>query len=71
MNTTVIVLIVLAVIYVPIWIWALKSPRAKDVGIETYGPALKVNSRLGIRTMERLSRYRRFWNAYGLLSQAI
>lgn len=71
MNSTLMILIVLLVIYIPIWIWTKTSPKAKDVGLETWGPAIKINTHLGLRIIERVARPRRFWHAMGLVSQAV
>lgn len=71
MNTTVLILLVLLIIYVPLWFYVWKHPSALRYGLEKYGPTIKINSRLGIRIMDRLSRYRRFWRFFGVLSQVI
>ncbi len=68
-DLTIIILVALVVIYVPIWVWAFKSPKAKEKGLEIYGPALKINTHFGIKTMERFSKYKRFWRVYGAFSQ--
>ena len=71
MNSTLMILIILLIIYVPIWIWAKTSPRAKDRGLETWGPAIKINTHMGLRIIERIARPRRFWHAMGIVSQFV
>ena len=71
MSLTVIILLILLAIYVPVWIWTYKSPKAKEHGFEIYGPAIKINTSFGIKTMDRFCRYKRFWNAYGVFSQIV
>lgn len=71
MSTTVWILLVLLIIYIPLWFFVWKHPSALRYGLEKYGPTIKINSRLGIRIMDRLSRYRRFWRFFGVLSQII
>lgn len=71
MSLTILVLVVLTVIYVPIWYFAWRSPRARDYKLEKYGPTVKVNTRMGIKLMDRLCVYRRFWKFMGAVSQVM
>lgn len=71
MNTTVIILIILTVIYVPLWFLVRSDPKMKARGFEKYGPAVKINTRLGLRFIDRFGRYTRFWKAFGIFSQAV
>lgn len=71
MSLTLWILIVLAVIYVPIWFFAWKDPRAKKYLMEKYGPTVKINTHLGIRMMDRVCVYTRFWRFMGVISQFI
>ncbi len=71
MNSTGLILIILLIVYIPIWIWARRTPKAREMGLETWGPALKINTHLGLKIIDRLARYRRFWHAMGLVSQVI
>ncbi len=71
MSLTVLILIVLAAVYVPIWYFAWRSPRAKDYRLEKYGPAVKINTRMGIKLMDCLCVYRRFWKFMGAVSQVM
>ena len=66
------VLIVLAVIYVPIWVWVWRNPeRAERYHLCKYGPCIMIKTQLGMRTMDRLSRYTRFWRAFGFFSKVV
>ncbi|MCQ2085619.1 MAG: site-2 protease family protein, partial [archaeon] len=46
-------------------------PSALKRGFEKYGPTIKINSKFGLRFIDRFSRYRRFWRFFGILSQII
>ncbi|MDR3205479.1 MAG: site-2 protease family protein [Candidatus Methanoplasma sp.] len=71
METTYLILLILAIIYVPLYIWVLKSPKAAEYGLAKYGPTIMVKTKLGIRLMDRLCVYRRFWKFFGTVSIAI
>ncbi|MCQ2079979.1 MAG: site-2 protease family protein [archaeon] len=71
MDTTMTVLLVLLVIYIPLWVLVWKHPRAISHGFERWGPAIKINTRFGLRFIERFGRYRRFWRAFGIFSQVV
>ena len=66
------VLIVLAVIYIPIWLWVWRCPeKAERLHLCKYGPCIMIKTKLGFRTMDRLSRYTRFWAAFGFFSKLV
>ena len=71
MNTTVLILVILTVIYVPLWFYVWKHPNLLSKGLEKYGPVIKINSRFGIRFIDRFSKYHRFWSAFGTFSQIV
>ncbi len=71
MNTTALILIILTLIYVPLWFYVWKHPGLLKRGFEKYGPLIKINSHFGLRFIDRFSRYHRFWRAYGAFSQAV
>ncbi len=71
MNATAIILIILTVIYVPLWYLVRTNAKMKDRGLEKYGPAIKINTHLGIRFIDRFGRYKRFWRAFGIFSQIV
>jgi membrane-associated protease RseP (regulator of RpoE activity) len=71
-DTAYIVLIALCIIYVPIWFWVWRKPEeAARYHLNKYGPAIMIRTRLGMKAMDRLSRYKRFWRAFGLLSKVL
>lgn len=71
MNTTELILVILTVIYVPLWFYVWKHPNLLSRGLEKYGPVIKINSRFGLRFIERFSKYHRFWRAFGAFSQVV
>ncbi len=71
MSTTVLILTILTAIYVPLWFYVWKHPGLLSRGLEKYGPLIKINSHFGLRFIDRFSKYRRFWRAYGAFSQAV
>lgn len=71
MNSTIIILLILTVVYVPLWILVKTNPKMKERGLEKYGPCIKINTRLGIRLIDRFGRYKRFWRAFGVFSQIV
>lgn len=71
MNTTVLILLILVIIYVPLWFYVWRRPSAFRNVLEKYGPTIKINSKLGLRFMDRFGRYKRFWRAFGVFSQIV
>lgn len=71
MNTTVLILLILVIIYVPLWFYVWRKPSAFRNVLEKYGPTIKINSKLGLRFMDRFGRYKRFWRAFGVFSQIV
>lgn len=71
MGATGWILLILLIIYIPLWVFAWKDPRAAKLGLQKYGPLIKINTRLGVKTMDRVCKYRRFWRAMGVLSQVL
>ena len=70
MSTAYLVLLVLLIVYVPIYIWVYKNPeKAERYHLVTYGPALMIKTHLGINLMGRIGRYQRFWRFVGFLSK--
>lgn len=70
MSTAYLVLLVLLIVYVPIYIWVYKNPeKAERCHLVTYGPALMIKTHLGINLMGRIGRYQRFWRFVGFLSK--
>ncbi|MCQ2071392.1 MAG: site-2 protease family protein, partial [archaeon] len=71
MDTTVMILLVLLVIYIPLYMAVRTSSKLQAKGLECYGPCIKINTRLGLRFMEVFGKYHRFWRFFGVLSQVI
>lgn len=71
MELTYIVLLILAIIYVPFYIWVRRSPKAAKYGLVKYGPLVMIKTKLGTKLMDRFCVYRRFWKFFGALSIAI
>ncbi len=71
MSLTAWILLVLLILYIPLWIWVWRSPKAAKYGLEKYGPCVKVNTRWGTRIMAKLGRFHRFWRGMGVLSQIL
>lgn len=72
MSTAYLVLLILLVIYIPIYVWVWKNPEKADrLHLQKYGPALMIKTHLGMKTMDRLSKYRRFWRVFGFVSKLI
>ena len=72
MDTASVVLIILAIIYVPIWIWVWRCPeKAFRWHLVKYGPLVMIKTRLGIKSMDRLGKYTRFWRVFGFISKLL
>ncbi len=66
------ILIVLTVIYVPVWLWVWRYPeKAERYHLCKYGPCIIIKTKLGMRTMDCLARYTRFWRVFGFFSKVI
>jgi membrane-associated protease RseP (regulator of RpoE activity) len=71
MNTTELILLILVIIYIPLWFIVWKHPAALRHGFEKYGPAIKINTRLGLAFIDRFGRYKRFWHWCGVFAQIV
>jgi len=71
LELTYLILLILAIIYVPFYIWVRRSPRAAEFGLAKYGPCVMIKTKYGTRLMDRLSRYRRFWKFFGTFSLVV
>jgi membrane-associated protease RseP (regulator of RpoE activity) len=72
LELTYIVLLALAIVYVPIYVWVRKGPRrAGRYGLRKYGPTIMVETEWGKRLMDRLAGHTRFWRAFGAVSIAL
>ncbi len=68
MELAYIILLILAIIYVPFYFWVRYSPKAEKYGLRKYGPAIMLRTKLGTKIIDRYSKYRRFWRFFGALS---
>lgn len=65
------VLLILAILYVPFYIWVRISPKAKKYGLVKYGPCVMVKTKLGTKLMDKYCKYTRFWRLFGIFSQIV
>ncbi len=66
-----IILILLAVLYVPIFVWVWRSPRAAELGLSVRGPMVMYRTQRGQRLMGGLGSHRRLCSAFATVSTAI
>jgi len=71
MDLVWIVLLTLLVIYIPIYIYVRSSEKAHEKGFLPYGPLIMIRTQWGLKMMDRLGKYKRFWNIFGLISVAV
>ncbi len=72
MDTALLVMIILCIIYVPLWVWVWRCPEtAARYHLVKYGPTIMIKTQLGIKTMDKLGKYRRFWLVFGFISKLI
>lgn len=68
MNIAYVVLLVLFIIYVPIYVYVRKSEKAHDAGFVTWGPTIMMKTKWGLRMMDRIGERKGLWNVFGLFS---
>ncbi len=71
METTYIVLIALTVIYIPLFLYVRFRKKPEKSVLEPYGPCIMIRTKAGIRLIDRLGRYKRFWHVCGYASRII
>lgn len=72
MSTAYLVLLILLIVYIPIYAWVrLKPQEAERYHLVKYGPCIMIKTKLGLRMMDRLGKYTRFWKGFGLMSKII
>jgi len=69
MDLTYTILLILLIIYIPLYIYVRSSQRMKDRGIVTYGPFIMIKTKRGMQLLDRLAKYRRFWAFFGTASK--
>jgi len=65
------ILLILAIIYVPFYIWVWRSPQAAKYGLAKYGPCVMIKTKYGTGLMDRLSKYKRLWKFFGAFSLVV
>ena len=71
METTYIILIALAIIYVPLYLYIRYNKKMEEKGLLPYGPCIMLRTKVGLKLIDRLGRYVRFWRVCGILSRII
>ncbi len=71
METVYIVLLALLVVYIPIYIYVRKSEKAHEKGFVPYGPTIMIRTKWGLKLMDRMAKYKRFWNVMGYVSLGV
>ena len=71
MELTYIVLIVLTVIYIPLFLYVRLRKKPENSMLEPYGPTIMIKTKVGIRLIDRLGKYKRFWHVCGYASRII
>jgi len=72
MEMTYIVMLILCVVYIPIWFWVWRCPeKAEKWHLVKYGPCIMIKTHLGIKTMDRVAKYTRFWRVCGFISKLV
>ncbi len=72
MDTALLVMIILCVVYVPIWFWVWRYPEAAArFHLVKYGPTVMIKTTLGIKAMDKIGKYRRFWRVFGFVSKLV
>ena len=71
MELTYIVLIILTVIYVPLFLYVKFGKKLEEKGLVPYGPTIMIRTKLGIKLIDRWGKYTRFWRACGVMSRFV
>ena len=61
----------LLVIYIGIYFYIRKNPKAEAHGVVPYGPLIMIRTKWGLKMMDRLAVHRRFWRFMGSVSMVI
>ena len=70
MNLTYIILLLFLVTYIPFYFY-VRTGKLEKYGIVHWGPAVMFRTKLGLRIMDRLAKYKRFWNFFGIVSRIL
>lgn len=66
-----IIIILLAVLYVPIFIWVWRSPKAAELGLSVRGPMVMYRTNMGQKIMGSIGSHRRLCSAFAAISSVI
>ena len=69
MELTYIILLILLLIYIPLYIHVRMRKGAKDSKIVAYGPFIMLKTSRGIELLDGIAKYKRFWAAFGVISK--
>jgi Predicted secreted protein containing a PDZ domain len=70
MNLTYIILLLFLITYIPFYFY-VRTGKLEKYGIVHWGPAVMFRTKLGLRIMDRLAKYRRFWRFFGIVSRIL
>ena len=70
-DLTYLILLVLLLVYVPLYIHVRMSKRMKDRGIVPYGPFIMIKTKRGIQFLDRISKNKKLWAVFGTVSKVI
>ena len=68
-NLAYLVLLILLIIYIPLFIYVRKNPKMAERGIVTYGPCIMFKTKRGVELLDRIAKHKRFWAAFGVVSK--
>lgn len=72
MDTAYLVMIILCIVYIPIWFWVWRNPeKAARYHLVKYGPTVMIKTQLGIKAMDRLGKHRLLWRVFGFISRLL
>jgi len=70
MSLTYIILLLFLITYIPFYFY-VRIGKLEKYGIVHWGPAVMFRTKLGLRMMDRLAKYRRFWKVFGIISRIL
>ncbi|MDR0791279.1 MAG: site-2 protease family protein [Methanomassiliicoccaceae archaeon] len=68
-NTTYLILLILLIVYIPLYFYVRSSQGMRDRGIVPYGPFIMIKTTRGMRLLDGLAKYKRFWGFFGAASK--
>ena len=70
MNLTYIILLLFLITYIPFYFY-VRTGKLEKYGMVHWGPAVMFRTKLGLKIMDRLAKYKRFWNFFGIVSRIL